>query len=127
MTCRGTYSRANAFLRCDDLDMPKWVRWIRRNPKDEDQWADDSFGVLNQGHTELHVVTLLLPCLSAGARVLALPRQRPSLLSIQTSKLPTKETSRSTFEKVLMTRTWSVIGPIATHGHKYVNACLLAS
>ena len=47
MTWRGTYSRANAFLRCDNLDMPKWVRWIPRNPKDEDQWADDSFRVLN--------------------------------------------------------------------------------
>ena len=47
MTWRGTYSRANAFLRCDNLDMPKWFRWIPRNPKDEDQWADDSFGVLN--------------------------------------------------------------------------------
>ena len=37
-------------------------------------------------------------------------RQRPSSLSIQTSNLPPKETSRSTFEKVLITRTWSVIG-----------------
>ena len=46
MTWRGTYSRAKAFLRCDNLDMPKWVRWIPRNPKDEDQWADDSSGVL---------------------------------------------------------------------------------
>ena len=46
-TWRGTYSRANAFLRCDNLDMPKWVRWIPRNPKEEDQWADDSFRVLH--------------------------------------------------------------------------------
>ena len=44
---RGTYSRANAFLKCDNLDMPMWVRWLPRNRKDEDQWADDSFAVLN--------------------------------------------------------------------------------
>ena len=47
MTWRGTYSRANAFLRCDNRDMPQWVRWLPRNRKDEDQWADDSFAVLN--------------------------------------------------------------------------------
>ena len=47
VTWRGTYSRENAFLRCDNLDMPKWVRWLPRNEKDEDQWADDSFAVLN--------------------------------------------------------------------------------
>ena len=46
-TWRGTYSRANAFLRCDNLDLPKWVRWLPRNPRDEDQWADDSVAVLN--------------------------------------------------------------------------------
>ena len=47
VTWRGTYSRENAFLRCDNLDMPKWVRWLPCNEKDEDQWADDSFAVLN--------------------------------------------------------------------------------
>ena len=36
MTWRGTYSRANAFLRCDNLDMPQSVRWLPRTPKDED-------------------------------------------------------------------------------------------
>ena len=25
MTWRGTYSRANAFLKCDNLDVPKWI------------------------------------------------------------------------------------------------------
>ena len=46
-TWRGTYSRANAFLKCDNLDMPQWVRWLPRNRKDEDKWADDPFEVLN--------------------------------------------------------------------------------
>ena len=46
-TWRGTYSRANAFLRCDNLDLPKWVRWLPRNQRDQDQWADDSVAVLN--------------------------------------------------------------------------------
>ena len=46
-TWRGTYSRANAFLKCDNLDMPKWVRWLPRNRKDEDKWADDSYAVFN--------------------------------------------------------------------------------
>ena len=43
MTWRGTYSRVNAFLRCDKLDMPQWVRWLPRIPKDEDKWVDDSY------------------------------------------------------------------------------------
>ena len=47
MTWRGTYSRANAFLRCDNLDMPQWVRWLLRTPKDEDKWVDDSYAVCN--------------------------------------------------------------------------------
>ena len=47
MTWRGTYSRANAFLRCDNLDMPQWVRWLPRTPKDEDKWVDDSYAVYN--------------------------------------------------------------------------------
>ena len=47
LTWRGAYARANAFLRCDNLDMPKWVRWLPRSPKDDDQWADDSFAALN--------------------------------------------------------------------------------
>ena len=34
----------------DNLDLPKWVRWLPRNQRDEDQWADDSFAVLNQGY-----------------------------------------------------------------------------
>ena len=46
LTWRGTYSHANAFLKCTNLDTPKWVRWLPRNPQDEDQWADDSFAVL---------------------------------------------------------------------------------
>ena len=70
MTWRGTYTRANAFLRCDNLDMPQWVRWLPRNRKDEDQWADDSFAVLNWGYkvraANSHV------SLSAGTCVLAL-------------------------------------------------------
>ena len=47
LTWRGAYARANAFLRCDNLDMPKWVRWLPRSQKDDDQWADDSFAALN--------------------------------------------------------------------------------
>ena len=47
MTWRGTYSRANAFLRCDNLDMPQWVRWLPRTPKDEDKWIDDSYASYN--------------------------------------------------------------------------------
>ena len=47
LTWRGAYARANAFLRCDNLDMPKWVRWLPRSQKDDDQWADDSFTALN--------------------------------------------------------------------------------
>ena len=54
LTWRGTYSRANAFLRCDNLDTPKWIRWLPRNQKDEDQWADDSFAVLNEWYTSTH-------------------------------------------------------------------------
>ena len=46
-TWRGAYARANAFLRCDNLDMPKWVRWLPRSQEDDDQWADDSFAALN--------------------------------------------------------------------------------
>ena len=38
-TWRGTYTRANAFLRCDNLDMPQWVHWLPRTPKDEDKWV----------------------------------------------------------------------------------------
>ena len=45
MTWRGTYSRANAFLRCDNLDMPQWVRWLPRTSKDEDKCVDDSYAV----------------------------------------------------------------------------------
>ena len=40
MTWRGTYSRANAFLKCDNRLLPL-------NRKDEDTWADDSYAVLN--------------------------------------------------------------------------------
>ena len=29
------------------LNMPQWVRWLPRNRKDEDKWADDPFEVLN--------------------------------------------------------------------------------
>ena len=47
VTWRGTYSRGNAFLRCDNLDMPNWVRWLPRTQEDEDQWADDSFAALD--------------------------------------------------------------------------------
>ena len=47
MTWRGTYSRANAFLRRDNLDMPQWVRWLPRTPKDEDKWVDDSYASYN--------------------------------------------------------------------------------
>ena len=47
LTWRGAYARANAFLRCDHLDMPKWVRWLPRSQGDDDQWADDSFAALN--------------------------------------------------------------------------------
>ena len=43
VTWRGTYSRANAFLKCDNLDMPKWVRLLPLNRKDEDKWTDDSY------------------------------------------------------------------------------------
>ena len=47
LTWRGAYARANAFLRCDNLDMPKWVRWLPRSQEDDDQWADDSFAAFN--------------------------------------------------------------------------------
>ena len=33
LTWRGAYARANAFLQCDNLDMPKWVRWLPRSKK----------------------------------------------------------------------------------------------
>ena len=48
LTWRGTYSRANAFLKCDNLDMPKWVRLLPLNRKDEDKWTDDSYAVPSQ-------------------------------------------------------------------------------
>ena len=46
VTWRGTYSCENAFLRCDNLDMPNWIRWLPRTQEDEDQWADDSLATL---------------------------------------------------------------------------------
>ena len=48
ITWRGTYSRANAFLKCDNLEMPKWVRLLPLNRKDEDKWADDSYAEPSQ-------------------------------------------------------------------------------
>ena len=45
---RGTCSRANAFLKCDNLDMPKWVRLLPLDRKDEDKWTDDSYAVPSQ-------------------------------------------------------------------------------
>ena len=97
---RGTYSHANAFLKCTNLDTPKWVRWLPRNPQDEDQWADDSFAVLTLGYTVQQLTTLLLPCFSAGARALALLRSET-----QTSKLPTEAIRQSTSEKASTPRT----------------------
>ena len=46
VTWRGTYARENAFLRCDNLDTPNWIRWLPRTQEDEDQWADDSLATL---------------------------------------------------------------------------------
>ena len=48
VTWRGTYSRANAFLKCDNLDKPKWVRILPLNRKDEDKWTDDSYAEPSQ-------------------------------------------------------------------------------
>ena len=66
LTWRGTYSHANAFLKCTNLDTPKWVRWLPRNPQDEDQWADDSFAESStKGCTEPHTgytATEMPPC-----------------------------------------------------------------
>ena len=48
VTWRGPYSRANAFLKYDNLDMPKWVRVLPLNRKDEDKWTDDSYAEPSQ-------------------------------------------------------------------------------
>ena len=48
LTWRGTYSRANAFLKCDNLDVPTWIRFLPLNRKDEDKWTDDSYAVPSQ-------------------------------------------------------------------------------
>ena len=45
--CGGVHARGNAFLRCENLGMPKWVRWLPRSQKDDDEWADDFFAALN--------------------------------------------------------------------------------
>lgn len=42
-TWRGTYSRGNAFLDCDNLDKPSWIRWLPPNWKDEDNRANDGY------------------------------------------------------------------------------------
>ena len=101
MTWRGAYSRANAFLRCDNLDMPKWVfdgyhaiRQMRINGQMTPSESSTE-GTRNRMWQRCcchasQLAPVCWPCL----------RQRPSSLSIQTSKLPTKETSRSSFEKV---------------------------
>ena len=46
LTWRGVYARANAFLRCENLDVPKMDAVAATQPKDDDQWADDSFAAL---------------------------------------------------------------------------------
>ena len=56
VTWRGTYSRANAFLKCDNLDTPKWVRLLPLNRQDEDNWTDDSCAEPRPCFTYFHVV-----------------------------------------------------------------------
>ena len=38
-TRRGTYARLNAFDKCEQLDKPKWLRFLPPNAKD--QWRED--------------------------------------------------------------------------------------
>ena len=38
-TWRGTYARLNAFDKCEQLDKPKWLRFLPPNAKD--QWGED--------------------------------------------------------------------------------------
>ena len=38
-TWRGTYARLNAFDKCEQLDKPKWLRFLPPNAKD--QWRED--------------------------------------------------------------------------------------
>ena len=47
VTWRGTYSRANAFLKCDNLEMPTWIRLLPLTRKNEDKWTDDFHAILS--------------------------------------------------------------------------------
>ena len=85
-TWRGTYSRANAFLKCDNLDMPQWVRWLPRMRINGRMTPLKSS--IRGKLLEMHAAAL-----TAGTRVLALSTSKATPLECPPRKLPTKEIS----------------------------------
>ena len=46
-TWRGTYARANAFENCQQLDTPRWIRFLPANAKD--RWVDEFLTEMRRG------------------------------------------------------------------------------